>query len=330
MTRSSSFVAVIAIALTSCSVEAFSSTTSPNLFQEKTTQQRKTPSKQEGVEIELPDFEELFERIQRVSPLARQVIQGAGDNGERGFDHVDDKWPSDLKWKVVEDNKKRTVNQIDKIDNFMGLGPPILRYRSSLKGPCVGGVFANFIMDLSERSQWDPAISDVEELYPVYDLDTANIAMGFGKYGDCSKLGVGYCRTKAVLGIGGREQLTICGIQDFADGSCVIWGTEMEDWHNHLLPPIERQARAKSHLFSTTLTPTSDNTFDVEYVLQLDIGGNIPQFLTAPVVSETVKSLFKHAEKVYAGEEGSFIHNYMQEKANHDSLAERHSILMTP
>lgn len=326
---SSAVVATIVVALTACStsVEAFSSNT---LFQSVTTQQRTTPSKTEGVEIELPNFDELFGRIEKISPLAHQVIKGRGDKGERGFGYIDDTSPSDLQWKKVEERKGRTVHKIDKIDNWMGLKVPLVRFRSSLKGPCIGEVFADLMTTLDERAKWDAAISNVEELYPIYDLDTANIAMGFGKYGDCSKLGVGYCRTKAFLGIGGREQLTLCGVQDFADGSCVVWGTEMEEWHNHLLPPVDRQARAKSHIFSATLTPTGEDTFDVEYVLQIDIGGNLPTFVTTPVLIETVKNLFKYAEKVFAGGEGSDIHKKLLEKANHDSLAERHSILMTP
>jgi len=302
------------------------------MFQEIKTMQRTSPSKTEGVEIELPDFDELFGRIQQVSPLARQVMQNNGQtNEERGFDHVDDSWPSNLKWKNMEKNKRKTVHQIDRIENFQNLGSPILRFRSSLKGPCVGECFASFIMNLEERQKWDPQIEQVREEYPIYDLDTANIAMGFGKFGDCSRLGVGYCQTKANLGITAREQLTLCGIQEFpSSGSTLIWGTEMESWHNHLLPEGDRHTRAKSHLFCTTLTPTGDDTFDVEYVLQLEIGGKMPTWLTTPIVTETVKSLFRHAESYFAGGEGSELHHYLMEAANQDSLAERHSILMTP
>lgn len=234
----------------------------------------------------------------------------------------------ELMWKTIESNKNKVVHKIEKIDNFKGLGSPILRFRSSLKGPCVTDAFSNFIMTLDERKKWDRAIADVRELYPIHDLDAANIAMGFGQYGDCSRLGVGYCQTKAAFGVSPREQLTLCGIQDFQDGSTVIWGTEMEDRHNHLFPQGQRQTRAKSHLFSTTLIPTSDDSFDVEYVLQLDIGGGMPTWLTAPVVVDTVKSLFRHAEKFFKGEEGSDLEKILQQKAREDSFLDRHSILM--
>ena len=235
-----------------------------------------------------------------------------------------------MKWKTIESNKRKNVHHIEKIDNFKGLGSPLLRFRSSMKGPCVSEAFANFIMNLDERSKWDPQIADVREVYPVGDLDAANIAMGFGKYGDCSRLGVGYCQTKAAFGVSPREQLTMCGIQDFQDGSTVIWGTEMEEWHNHLLPgdDSDRHVRAKSHIFSTTLVPTGEDSFDVEYVLQMDLGGGLPTWLSTPVIVDTVKGLFRHAENFFEGEEGSDLHRWIEQKAQDDSFLNRHSILL--
>lgn len=233
-----------------------------------------------------------------------------------------------MRWKTIESNKKRTVHHIEKIDNFMGLKVPIIRFRSSLKGPCVSDAFANFIMSLDEREKWDPQIADVRELYPILDLDAANVAMSFGKYGDCCRLGVGYCQTKSAFGISPREQLSLCGVQDFQDGSTVIWGTEMEDWHNHLLPEGERHARAKSHIFSTTLIPTSEDSFDVEYVLQMD-GGGLPSWITTPVIIDTVKGLFRYAENFFMGEGiDSDLHKWIEQKAREDSFLGRHSILM--
>ncbi len=63
--------------------------TSP-IFQEAVTLQRTMPSKTYGVEIELPDFDEMFGRIQAVSPLARLAISGAGSGVGGGFEAVDD------------------------------------------------------------------------------------------------------------------------------------------------------------------------------------------------------------------------------------------------
>ena len=62
------------------------------LFHEAPTLQRTTPSQTDGVDIELPDFDELFDRIQQVSPLAREVISrnGVVDNGPKGFQAIDD------------------------------------------------------------------------------------------------------------------------------------------------------------------------------------------------------------------------------------------------
>lgn len=294
------------------------------LFQEHLVSHNSVLSKTDGIEIDLPCFETLFERIQMVSPLARQAIQGK----RGGFECVDDETPAELKWKKLEANKRRIVHQIDKIDNFQSLGCPIVRFRSSLEGPCSGKKFAEFIMNLDERKLWDAQIADVENIYPVFDTAAANLAQGVGKYGDCSLLGVGYCRTKPNIVSDGREQLTLCGIQDFPDGSTVVWGTELEDWNNHLLPPGKRITRAKSHLFSTTLVPTGPNSFDVEYVLQLEVGGGIPCFLTTPVLVDTVKSLFKHAKQVFLDED--IMAPYIEEKEPEIIIAEHQSLLMTP
>lgn len=57
------------------------------IFQESVTAQRTAPSKIEGVEIELPNFDELFERVQQVSPLARVAMEQKQQQTEkRGFE----------------------------------------------------------------------------------------------------------------------------------------------------------------------------------------------------------------------------------------------------
>jgi hypothetical protein len=224
------------------------------------------------------------------------------------------------------------IHQIDRLDNFQGHSAPMLRFRSSIEGPTVGAgeFFGMLIMDLEQRKKWDAQINDVYELYPINDLDSANIAMGFGRNGDCSKLGVGYCKTKANLGITPREQLFVFGLQDFTDGSCCLWGTEMDKSCNHLLPKGPRHTRATSHLFSATLTPTSETSFDIEYILQLDIGGNVPKFLTTLAMIDTVKKLFGTAKKEFAASgEGGALDAHLQEIAGRDSLANRHGLLMT-
>lgn len=69
---------------------ATSSAFSSPIFQEAATLQRTAPSKTVGVEIELPDFDEMFRRIQAVSPLARLAVQGGGSGEGGGFAAVDD------------------------------------------------------------------------------------------------------------------------------------------------------------------------------------------------------------------------------------------------
>lgn len=326
MKFSAPFIAGVGVVLgAAASRISTSSAFSTPVFQESTTLRRTAPSRTEGVEIELPNFDELFYRVQRVSPLAKQVLEGGADGGFASID----KNPSDMKWKVLESNKNRVVHHIDKIENFQNLNCPIVRFRSSLKGPCVGEKFAGFIMHLDERKRWDTQIADVDEIYPVYDLATANLAMGMGRYGDCTRLGVGYCQTKSNVVVSPREQLTLCGIQEFECGSTVIWGTEMEEWHNHLLPEGERHPRAKSHLFCTTLVPTGPDSFDVEYVLQLEIGGKIPTFLTTPIVTQTVKDLFNHAKGIFGGKGGE-IERFIEEKKERQAALAERSLLMTP
>lgn len=236
--------------------------------------------------------------------------------------------PSNLQWKNIEANKRKVVHQIQKIDQFQGHPAPILRFRASLEGPCHGELFANFIMDLEQRKRWDSQIEQVYEIHPLKDLESANAAMGWGKFGDCCKLGIGYCQTKAGFGISPREQLTLCGIQNFDCGSTVVWGVEMEENHNHLFPDGERHTRAKSHIFSTTLTPTSPNTFDVEYVLQLEIGGNLPTWLTTPVMLDTIKKLFRTADACYRGKCDT-LENFVKEQEAAKSK-EHKSLLVTP
>jgi len=312
---------------------AASSAFSTPIFQETATLQRTAPSKTVGVEIELPDFDEMFRRIQAVSPLARLAVQGGGSGEGGGFGAVDDTTlPEGQKWKNLQKSKGKLVSQIDRIDNFQNLGPPLLRWRASMKGPCHGMAFADFIMNTDKRQMWDPQIESVCELYPIFDLDAANIAMGFGKFGDCKKLGVGYTKTKAhPIGISPREQLTLCGIQEMHDGSALIWGTELEDWHDHLMPAGERHARARSHLFSIALVPTGEDSFDAEYSLQLDFGGNLPHWMTAPLVLDSVKSMFGVAQPFFETDGSEEVQKrIMEEKIQGEKFVDRNSILFTP
>ena len=76
---------------TALSVDAFSSA----LFQEVPALKIMAPSVHDGVDIELPNFDELFGRIQHVSPLARQVISGSA-SGQSGFAYINDKGRSTI------------------------------------------------------------------------------------------------------------------------------------------------------------------------------------------------------------------------------------------
>jgi hypothetical protein len=293
----------------------------PSLFQPA---QRTAPTTTGGHDIELPDFDELFGRIKQVSPLARKVLE------DHSADHANDV-VEPLKWKTIESKPRHFLHTIDRVDNYLGMGPPLLRFRATIEGPCIGAKFAEFIMSLEERERWDDQIAEVDELFPI-DAGSATEFLGEDKYGDCSQIGVGYCQTKSAFGISPREQLTFCAVQNFADGSAVILGTEMDtEMHDHLLPQLpgtKRPTRAKSHLFCTTLSPSADdpeNKFEVEYCLQMCTGG-LPTFITTPVMIHTVKRLFNHAKTFYAGGEGSELEIYLaaleEEKAAAASAAE--------
>jgi hypothetical protein len=319
------------IAMSSVLVQGFVSPVPPQAspqLMNKSSQSKSITT--ESLGIELPDFDQLFNKIKDISPLARSVINGQTHGESKGFAAIDDTSTSNLKWKRVESKKHSTVHQIDRVDNYNGLSVPLMRFRASLSGPCVGEYFGRFIMDLEARKTWDAQIEHVDELYPIEDLETANIAMGFGRqYGDLIRMGIGYAQTKAAVGITPREQLFRYGLQDFADGSCVIWGQEMDEKHNNLLPQGQRHTRSKSHIFSATLTPTSPESFDVEYLLQLDIGGKIPLWLTTPIMIDTVKNLFNVAKNEFSGISGN-LQAFITEKANQCLVTDRHSLLMTP
>jgi len=198
----------------------------------------------------------------------------------------------------MEAKTRKTVHQIEKIDNFQNLGCPILRFRSTLKGPCLGMTFADFITDYNHRKQWDINIQKME-LRHDFDPCLVNKSIENKEYGSCKRLGVGYQQTKKNFVVSSREELILAGVQQFSNGASILWGTEMESKYDHLFPPGERHTRATNHLFATALCPTGQNTFDVEYVMQLDSGGKIPTWMTTPVIAESVKSLFEYAKKYY-------------------------------
>jgi hypothetical protein len=64
-------------------------------------------------------------------------------------------------------------------------------------------------------------------------------------------------------------------------------------------------------------------------VLQLDIGGKIPLWLTTPIMIDTVKNLFNVAKDEFAGISGN-LQAFITEKANQCLVSDRHSLLMTP
>ena len=87
---------LLGVLLLSSSADAFGSP----IFQETATLRRTAPSKTEGVEIELPDFDEFLGRVQAVSPLARLAIQGGGSGEGGGFAALEDDTGEFLIWHI--------------------------------------------------------------------------------------------------------------------------------------------------------------------------------------------------------------------------------------
>ena len=277
---------------------AYRAYASPNLRSIKSTPQSG------GLSIDTPDPKEVMDAICEVSPLASNVIHGT---------EAEDA----LKWTRIEDYTRRSnpsVATIEKVESYCGITTPLLRFRTHVNGPFKPGRFAALIMDVEQRSKWDPACESVNEIYPL-DLKEGNEV--FGDYGVVTRLGVGHCTTKPAAGglVSPREQMTFCGINEFQDGA-IVWGFEMPDDVDLWPEGSKRKTRARSHLFSTTMKRT-ETGFDLEYCLQLEIGGKIPAWSTTPIVVQTIRSLFKYTHK-YFGEGGGVWDTMRAEKELED------------
>lgn len=246
-----------------------------------------------GVVLKVPNFDVLFDEICKISPLAKQAVTEDDPGGIGAIDDTADVY----KWKVMDSNPNRLVSHIDKIDNFQNNGVPLLRVRSSLRGPkrkraeCFSELFSTAAL----RQKWDATNAIVDTIYSAASMKEVEELQGF-KYGEVALFGIGYVKTKQSV-VSPREQLTLCGLQKFPSGASIVWGVELEEDQNHLFPGNQpkRMPRSTSHIFATTIIPTGDETFDVEYILQIEIGG-FPGWLTGPVVVETVKKMFRFAD----------------------------------
>mmetsp|Transcript_16210 Transcript_16210/g.46711 ORF Transcript_16210/g.46711 Transcript_16210/m.46711 type:complete len:166 (-) Transcript_16210:323-820(-) len=155
------------------------------------------------------------------------------------------------------------------------------------------------------------------------------------RFGETRRFGIGYVRTKQTV-VSPREQLTMCGVQDFpatssgdVDGASLIWGVEVEDDQIHLFPEGERLLRSRSHLFSVALVPRGEDEFDVEYVIQIEVG-KFPAWLTGPVVTETLKGLFRFGDSYFKGglDGGELAQHLANEREA--TLANNQAILIPP
>mmetsp|Transcript_37865 Transcript_37865/g.61888 ORF Transcript_37865/g.61888 Transcript_37865/m.61888 type:complete len:366 (-) Transcript_37865:64-1161(-) len=250
------------------------------------------PAGKPGVVLKVPNFDVLFDHISNVSPLARQAMTEDNPGGIKAIDNAADVY----KWKVTDSNSKRLVSHIDKIDNFQDKGVPLLRFRSALQGPSKkrGQCFSELVSVSDLRQKWDATNAMVDTIYSAASLDDVKKHDG-NKYGEPSLFGIGYVKTKQSV-VSPREQLMLCGVQNFPSGAAIIWGVELEEDQNYLFPEDQKRTpRSTSHIFSSTLIPTGEDTFDVEYVIQLEVGG-LPGWLTGLAVTETIKKMFRFAD----------------------------------
>lgn len=253
------------------------------------------PSDKPGVNLKVPNFDVVFNKICKVSPLAKQAFY---DDRPGGIASITD--DADVHaWKVTENNPSKLVSHVSKIDNFDDLGIPIVRLRSSLEGPVTkpgfGESFSELISVDRLRQRHDASNAIIDTIYSAASLDEVKELQG-SKYGEPRLFGVGYTKTKQSV-VSPREQLTLCGVQDFESGASIVWGVELPEDDDRLFPVDQpkRSPRSTSHLFATTIVPTGETTFDVEYVLQVEIGG-FPGWCHAPIVIDTVKKMFQYAD----------------------------------
>mmetsp|Transcript_16319 Transcript_16319/g.29604 ORF Transcript_16319/g.29604 Transcript_16319/m.29604 type:complete len:300 (+) Transcript_16319:60-959(+) len=262
---------------------------SPKYFTDKSI-----PSNKPGVVLKVPNFDVLFDHISNVSPLARQAMTEDNPGGIKAIDNAADVY----KWKVTDSNSKRLVSHIDKIDNFQDKGVPLMRFRSTLHGPLKkrGECFSEIISVPDLRQKWDTTNAIFDTIFSAASLDEVRKHQG-NKYGEPSVFGIGYVKTKPSFVVSPREQLTLFGLQNFPSGASIIWGMELEEDQNYLFPEDQpkRTPRSISHLFSATLIPTGEDTFDVEYLIQLEVGG-IPGWVSGPAVAKTMKGMFQFAD----------------------------------
>ena len=300
---------------------------------------------------------QMYCRISQISPLAQRLLTN-GPSPRNLPPHISNPLEADdLPWRTVqkpnERNKQIAIQKLgDYGDDPKITNVPLWRVRTTVTGRSVLAKMPSLVMDYDVRERWDDAIGSVGEVIPL-NLKEANDVYGKrttgGKYdgGKTTRCGIGHCVTKPAVGglISAREQMTVCGVQEWGTGNidgteeegALVWGFECEDGlHGNLWPEnTERETRAKSGIFTIAMLklPESDNvephTYAVEYTLQLAVGGSFPPFAMGAVnavVINAVKTMFKYAKKEYFIEGGPADISCQQEMSHSHIAAEEAAV----
>ena len=113
-----------------------------------------------GAKLKVPKFDVFFDELQKVSPFVKQALHEEKPGGIAAIDDTADVY----KWKNMERHSNRLISQVDKIDNFQNNGVPLIRVRSSLRGPSKqrGIYFSELISTTELRQRWDATNKVVE------------------------------------------------------------------------------------------------------------------------------------------------------------------------
>ncbi len=73
-------------------------------------------------------------------------------------------------------------------------------------------------------------------------------------------------------------------------------------------------ASVLSHLFSISLAPMGEDSFNTEYLLQMDFGWNIPHWMMVMLVLDSIKGMFLVVQPFFNAREGSNLDKFLKDE----------------